>query len=220
MKYFKAVIIVLFSLALFSCEDDQQQRIAQAKRIEKQNDSIVKALNKSWKFNPPAASAKAQQQMGNWNEWDQLRNEMLQKPVGDLGAYRQKTKNLVAKAETARNTIPAAFSKPQVKSRFDVLVTKIKSLHTFVGVDPVPAKKVFEIMASIDKEAASIFNQFDEMIRIKEIPKEEGEAEMLKALDTVRMANPEAQPQPPVSRPQPTRRITPAGHGNYIRPKN
>jgi hypothetical protein len=205
---------------LFSCEDDQTERVAQAKRISIQNDSIVKALGKNWKFNMPVPTAKVREQLGNWGEWEQFKIELAQKPAGDLQAYRQKTKDLVKKAEMARSTIPAYFGKPQVRSRFDVLITKIKSLHTYVSVDPVPTKKVFEIIAGINYEASSIFSQFDEIIRIKEVPKEVGEEEMLRALDTVRMANPEAQPQPPVSRSQPTRKITPSGHGNYTRPTN
>ncbi|WP_294823816.1 hypothetical protein [uncultured Flavobacterium sp.] len=199
MKYIKILLVLLFSATILSCEDEQRDRAAETKKIEKQNDSIVKALAKNWKFTIPVPTGKVQQQMGNWGEWEQLKSELVQKPAGDLGTYRQKTKDLVRKAELARNTIPTAFRKPQVASRFDVLVTKIKSLHTFVSVDPVSPKKVFEIMGSINYEAASIFNQFDEMIRIKEIPKEIGEDEMLRALDTVRLANPDAQPQPPAS---------------------
>lgn len=222
MKYLKIIAGLTLCVMMFSCEDDKEQRVAQAKKIEKQNDSIVKALAKSWKFNVPAPTAKVQQQMGSWGEWEQLKSEMLQKPAGDIATYRQKTKDLVRKAELARNTIPVTFRKPQVSSRFDVLVTKIKSMHTFVSVDPVSPKKVFEIMASINYEAASIFNQFDEMIRIKEIPKEIGEEEMLRALDTVRHANPDAQPQPPTTTtPQRPQRSLSPGHGSgFIKKQN
>ncbi len=227
MKYFKLLVLFLLSVTLFSCEDDQEKRAAQAKRIEKQNDSIVKALAKNWKFSIPTPTAKVQQQMGVWGEWEQLKTELSQKPIGDLAAFRQKTKELVRKTELARNTIPVSFRKPQVSSRFDVLITKVKSLHTYVGVDPVPVKKVFEIMAGINSETASIFSQFDEMIRIKEIPKEIGEDEMLRALDTVRHANPDAQPQPqttttPSQRPRmvPQRSLSPGNGSGFIKKQN
>lgn len=227
MKYLKIIAVLTLSVLLFSCEDDQEKRVAQAKRIEKQNDSIVKELAKNWKFSIPVPSAKVQQQMGVWGEWEQLKSEMSQKPTGELAAFRQKTKELVRKVELARNTIPLNFRKPQVSSRFDVLITKIKSLHTFVGVDPVPTKKVFEIMAGINYETASIFNQFDEMIRIKEIPKEIGEEEMLRALDTVRHANPDTQPQPPTTatssqRPRmlPQRSLSPGNGKGFIKKQN
>lgn len=221
MKYFKLFILLSLSMALFSCEDDQKQQVAEAKKMSVQNDSIVKALAKNWKFTIPEPTAKVRQQMGVWNEWEQLKNELTQKPSGDLSSFRQKTKDLVRKTEQAQSTIPAYFNKPQVRSRFGVLITKIKSLHTFVGVDPVPTKKVFDLIGGVNYETASIFSQFDEIIRKSEIPKEIGEEEMLRALDTVRHANPEAQPQPPAStQPQKTRLLPKRFNKRQIQQKN
>jgi|GEM_PF-182296 len=214
-NYFKYILVLILPILLISCQDDQEQRVVQAKRIQVQNDSIVKELGRKWNFSMPALSIRVQQEMGDWNEWNQFRSELTQKPAGDLSSYRQKTRNLITKGQQLRNIIPGYFAKPAVRSRFDVLVTKVKSLDTFVSVDPVNVKKVTEIIASINYELNSINRQFDEIVRKSEIPKEIGEEEMLRALDTVRHANPESQPQPPTGiqpRPQPQRSLSP-GHG-------
>jgi hypothetical protein len=121
-----------------------------------------------------------------------------------------------------KNNVPAFFNKPQVRARMGVLITKIKSLYTYINIETIPDKKVIAIIGEITHEMTALQNQFDEIVRISEIPKEEGEQEMLKALDTTRMANPDAMiPRlgtPPATTPQPgapknnlqqARRLTP-----------
>lgn len=200
MKYI--AVLILFSFLLLSCEDDAKLRQAETLRTEKINDSILKIISNNWKFDIPPATPKVAERIAQWNDWQQFKAELAQKPTGNIVAYRQKTKNLVNKADNLKNSIPEFFNKPQVRSRMGVLVTKIKSLYTYMGIEVVPDKKVTEILREIARETAAIQYQFDELVRISEIQKEFGEEEMIRALDTTRMANPDAM-QPEPAAPQP-----------------
>lgn len=201
MKYLKLIMLCCFSALLFSCKDDDAIRRAENIRTEKQNDSILKIISENWRFNVPPVNNKVAAQIAGWNEWQQFSSELMQKPTGSLTAYRQKVKTLVTKAELLKNNIPPFFNKPQVLSRIGVLNTKVKSLYTFINVAVIPDKKVVTLIKEITHETTSLQNQMNELIVISEIPKEIGEEEMLRALDTVRMANPEMQQQPPASSP-------------------
>lgn len=203
MKYLKLIMLCCFSAVLFSCKDDDAQRRAETIRTEKQNDSILKVISENWRFNVPPVTDKVAAQLSGWNEWQQFSSELMQKPTGSLTAYRQKAKNLVVKTEQLKTNIPGFFDKPQVRSRISVLDTKVKSLYTYINVAVIPDKKVVALIKEITHETTSLQNQMNELIIISEIPKEAGEEEMLKALDTVRMANPDLQPQPSSTPGQP-----------------
>ncbi|PZR23760.1 MAG: hypothetical protein DI539_01960 [Flavobacterium psychrophilum] len=207
MKYLKLIAVCCFSAMLFSCKDDDAQRRAETIRTEKQNDSILKVISENWRFNVPPVNDKVAARISGWNEWEQFHNELMQKPTGSLNAYRQKTKTLVTRAEQLNLNIPGFFNKPQVRSRIAVLNTKIKSLYTYINIAVIPDKKVVTLIKEITHETTSLQNQMSELIILSEIPKEIGEEEMLKALDTTRMANPEMQAQPqPSSTPKPQMR--------------
>jgi hypothetical protein len=223
MKYIKIVLLLGLFTTLFSCQDDEKERIAETQRTQKQNDSILKVISANWKFDVPSPTPAVAQRISKWNEWEQFNNELKQKPTGTaITAYLQKTKTLVTKADLLKNNVPAFFSKPQVRARMGVLITKIKSLYTYINIETIPDKKVIAIIGEITHEMTALQNQFDEIVRISEIPKEEGEQEMLKALDTTRMANPDAmiprlgappatthQPGAPKNNLQQARRLTP-----------
>jgi hypothetical protein len=193
MKYIKIVLLLGLFTTLLSCQDDEKERIAETQRTLKQNDSILKVISANWKFDVPSPTPTVAQRIGTWNEWEQFNNELKQKPTGTaITAYLQKTKTLVTKADLLKNNVPQFFNKPQVRARMGVLITKIKSLYTYINIETIPDKKVIAIIGEITHEMTALQNQFDEIVRISEIPKEEGEQEMLKALDTTRMANPDA----------------------------
>ena len=231
MNYLKILLLFGLSVALLSCEDDDKRRIAETQRTQKQNDSILKVISANWKFDVPAPDPKVAQRINSWNEWAQFNKELRQKPAGNAkNAYLQKTKTLVKRADLIKNNIPEFFNKPQVRSRMGVLITRIKSLYTYMNIETIPAKKVITIIGEITHEMTALQDQLDEIVRLSEIPREQGEEEMLRALDTVRMANPEAmtqegtapaaaKPKPwekpaPTQQPQPiTPQITPATNG-------
>lgn len=196
-----------FSVLLFSCKEDEQQREAATLKAQKINDSILKVISSNWNFNVPPVTPKVATHIGSWNEWAQFNNELSQKPTGSISAYRTKTKNLVNKADLLKSNIPAFFDKPQVRSRIGVLITKVKSLYTYINIDVIPDKKVISLIKEVTHEMTSLQNQFDELVRFSEIPKEFGEEEMIKALDTVRRANPDA--IPPANTTSPVKPIGP-----------
>lgn len=196
MKYLKLIVVCCFSAVLFSCKDDDAQRRAETIQTEKQNDSILKVISENWRFNVPPVNDKVNALISGWNEWQQFHNELMQKPTGSLSAYRQKAKTLVAKGEQLNTNIPGFFDKPQIRSRLNGLNTKIKSLYTYINIAVIPDKKVVTLIKEITHETTSLQNQMSEMVILSEIPKEIGEEEMLRALDTTRMANPGMQPQP------------------------
>ena len=67
--------------------------------------------------------------------------------------------------------------------------TKIKSLDTYIHLQDIPDKKVLNLISEINEEIKGVYTQMDEVVIKKAIPKEIGEEEMLKALDTTRNAN-------------------------------
>ena len=90
-----------------------------------------------------------------------------------------------------------------------VVVTKIRTLYTYINLDVVQKDKIISAIGEISKETISLQNQLDELVKLSEIPKEKGEEDLLKALDTIRMANPDMIPDgkntnnPNQKKPQP-----------------
>lgn len=216
MKFFTYCLAATLAILLVSCGEEDQVRQAETLKYQKYNDSILKIIDSHWRFAIPSMNPKTSQQTENWNEWQQFRDELAQKPTGSLTAYRQKTKNLVTKAEQLKSNIPQFFNKPQVRSRIGVIIIKMKSLSTYINLDAIPDKKVTALISEITRETVSMQSQLDELIRISEIPKEMGEEEMLRALDTVRMANPALIPMPQTSAPQTTIQRKPGVSRNRI----
>lgn len=202
MRFVTYCIAAALTILLISCGEEDKVRQADTIKYQKNNDSLLKILSNHWRFNVPQMAPKTAAQTENWNEWQQFREELSQRPTGSLTAYRRKTQNLVAKAEQLRSNIPQFFDKPQVRSRISVIIIKIKSLSTYINLDVVQDKKVTALIGEITRETVSLQGQLDELIRISEIPKEAGEEEMLRALDTVRMANPDAIPVLQPTNPQ------------------
>ncbi|MFP9113091.1 hypothetical protein ACLI1A_04070 [Flavobacterium sp. RHBU_3] len=220
MKYLKIITFSLLALLVFSCKDDDQLRIAETQRTEKTNDSILKVLSRNWHFDVPPPAPKVAQRISGWNEWEQFNNELQQKPTGTLEAFKRKAKVMVTKASVLRDNIPPFFNKPQVRARLDVVVTNIQMMYTYMNLETIPDKKIISLIGNVTRELTATQNQFDEIIRFSEIPKEEGEEQMLRALDTTRLANPDDIPMEegrPLPQAQPlTPKVNPyapAGHG-------
>lgn len=193
MRYLSTALLFILAAALFSCTDEEKERQAETVRSAKYNDSIFKIISSNWKFDVPPLSQRVAPRISTWNEWRQFKAELAQKPTGTINAYRQKTRDLAHNADNLKNNIPSFFNKPQVRSRMGVLSTKIRSLYTYISLDVIQDKKVLALIKETSRELTSLQDQMDEMVRISEIPKEFGEEEMLRALDTTRMANPDIQ---------------------------
>ncbi len=199
MKCTLFIITAFLSFTLLSCQDDEKQRLAEAKKTEQRNDSILKVVGSNWHFDVPPPTKKVKDQIDDWSQWQQFTNELSQKPTGTLTAYKQKAENLINKVAEVKTTIPPLFDEPQVRGRLTVLDTKIKSLYTYMTLDVVQCDKVLLLIGEITEETVALHKQFDEIIHISEIPKEIGEEQMLRARDTTRMANPDNIPQPSIT---------------------
>jgi ribosomal protein S18 len=188
MRSIKAFILIL-SLGLISCENDAQQQL-EADKIVQKNEAVFKNISKMWQFHFPEPSAEIKANLNAWNEWRQFEIEMRQKPKSSLSAFRLKTKNIAIKADTLVITAPIDYQKPQVLSRLTTLNTKIKSLEIFMNLQVIPEARIAKLIPEINEEIKGLYNQWEEIIVKRAIPKEIGEELMLQALDTTRNARP------------------------------
>ena len=186
MKGFIATILVI-ALGLMACENDSQQQL-EAQKIAEKNEAVFKNISKMWQFNFPNARPEVKSILNGWNEWRQFEIELSQKPKSTLSAFKMKIKNVSSKADTLVISIPLEYNKPQILSRITTLNTKIKSLETFMNLEVIPQQKVAKLIPEINEEISGLYNQWNEIVIKKAIPKEIGEELMLQALDTTRNA--------------------------------
>ena len=206
MKWNTLYIVFIFSL-LLSCQDDAAKREAENLKARDKKEAIFKNISKAWGFNIRPFSPATQSIVAKWNEWSSFQTEIIQKPKSSIGAFQQKSKAIVNKADALKNNIPLQLDKPEVVSRIMAMITKLKSLDIYINLDNIPDQKVIELIKEANTEIHSIQNQMDEITRRQGIRMEEGEAEMLQALDTVKrkpavqpsnFKNPNGQPSPTV----------------------
>ena len=186
MKGFIATILVI-ALGLMACENDSQQQL-EAQKIAEKNEAVFKNISKMWQFNFPNARPEVKSILNGWNEWRQFEIELSQKPKSTLSAFKMKIKNVSSKADTLVISIPLEYNKPQILSRITTLNTKLKSLETFMNLEVIPQQKVAKLIPEINEEISGLYNQWNEIVIKKAIPKEIGEELMLQALDTTRNA--------------------------------
>lgn len=186
---YKSIAFLLISIFLFSCEEDNTK--AENEKIIAKNSQTFNLLSSVWNLTVPNTSPNVTKELSNWNSWQQFVIEINQKPKSNLTAFQLKTKNLSSKIDSLQFEIPSQFDKPQVKSRISALSTKIKMLDNFIHLTDVPQQKIKVLIPEINEEIAALVGQWEEIYIKKQIPIEEGESYMLKALDTTRNANPE-----------------------------
>ena len=178
--------LTLLVLTLISCETENQQ--LEAQKVAQRNEAVFKNISKMWQFNFPNARPEVKSILNGWNEWRQFEIELSQKPKSTLSAFKMKIKNVSSKADTLVISIPLEYNKPQILSRITTLNTKLKSLETFMNLEVIPQQKVAKLIPEINEEISGLYNQWNEIVIKKAIPKEIGEELMLQALDTTRNA--------------------------------
>lgn len=178
--------ILLLLLILTSCKEDLVKRTSENAKDAKKKEVIFDNINKGWNFNAQPSNPTSQALANSWNEWRVFLGELSQKPKSTMGAFQKKAKTLSVKVAELNNNIPAPYDKPAVKSRIGVLTTKINSLNLFINLDQIPDQKVITLITEINTELASLQAQFDEIVRKNMIPKEEGESDLIKMMDTSR----------------------------------
>lgn len=123
----KQVILYLFTLLLLSCSDRGNQSENSAK-AEQKNAEVFKTISEKWVFNFPNSNPQIQNALKNWNDWDQFKKELEQKPKTSLRAFQLKIENVAQKSDSLSLSVPEQFNNPQVRSRLVTLSTKINSL--------------------------------------------------------------------------------------------
>lgn len=173
-------------LIFVSCSDDTQKRTIENARDIKKKSAVFNKINNSWGFNSQPINSVSQTLVANWPQWRVLLDDLGEKPTSTIGAFRKKAKILSQKAKDLGTSIPGTYNKPEIRSRIAVLQTKINSLNLFINLSDIPDKKVISIINEINIELASLQVQMAEIVRKSQIPKEEGESDMIRMLDTSR----------------------------------
>ena len=185
MRYFFSFIVVFF--VIIGCSNNQKQNELSEKEAQK-SAAVFLAISKKWDFPFPKTNPSIQTTLNSWNEWTQFQKELEQKPKTTLLAFQMKISNVSLKSDSLSLTVPERFNIPQVRSRLVTLNTKINALDTYLHLQDIPEKKVFTLIENINSEIKGVYSQLDEILIKQAIPKEIGEDDMIRALDTSRMA--------------------------------
>ena len=185
MKY-KISLFLLFVFVLHSCQNEDEKRRAENEKEAKKKEVIFNNINKAWVFIDEPINEVAEQKVSSWTEWREFLKELGDKPRKTIGAFQKKSAAISKKAIALNNNIPTEFNVPQIKSRISILVTKVKMMDLFIHLNRIPDEKVAFLIGDINKELVSLQRQMDNIIVKSKIPKEEGEEDFLRMLDTTR----------------------------------
>jgi len=201
MKY-KISLFLLLIFVLNSCQNDNEKRLAENAKEAKKNEKIFNNINKAWVFIDEPINEVSEKNVASWNEWRDFLKELGEKPRKTIGAFQKKSTAISKKAMALNNNIPAEFNQPQIKSRISILITKVKMLDLFIHLSVIPDEKVTFLIGEINKELVSLERQMDKIVEKAKIPKEEGEEDFLRMLDTTR-AIPNTTPAPLIDQNSP-----------------
>lgn len=180
-------LLVCFSaFFLCSCEEDQEKRFIQQQKEIAKKDEIFQKIDKAWSFRNVQLESTSQILVKDWADWQLFLSELQQKPTSSIGAFQRKSKSLTQKVDALLNSMPQTLSNPEFKSRFTVLLNLFQSVELYIHLDAIPDQKVIALLSDINLQLASIELQINELIRKRQIPTEQGEAEMIRMLDTSR----------------------------------
>lgn len=171
---------------LFSCQNENEKRLAENAKEAKKKEAIFNNINKGWTFLDEPINEISESQLNSWTEWREFIKEIGEKPRKTIGAFQKKSAAISKKAMALNNNIPAQFNQPQIKSRISILITKIKMLDLFIHLSNIPDDKVVFLIQEINKELISLERQMDKIVEKAKIPKEQGEEDFLRMLDTTR----------------------------------
>jgi hypothetical protein len=183
---FKLIALLFLSIAAFSCQDDDAIREKERLKTLEKSEIIYKKINKNWNFKTSAPTNEVAAVLKNWRQWSDFSRELEQKPKSSINAFRKKAIALSKKAEELNDNLPSKFDNPQVKSRISIIITQVHQLDLYINLDKIPADKVIAIIPKINKGLESLQAQFQEILRKEKIPMEQGEADMIRMLDTTR----------------------------------
>lgn len=194
MRIYIGLLISLL-LILNSCKDNTKELQENQIRLQEHNDSVFKVLNEKWNFRMPAVSKSVSEEIKDWKQWSELNDELKFKPVSSIVAFQKKTEKLNSILSTLPSSLPTELDQPEIRARFTVLINTFNFVDMYLRVNPVPIDEINTLLPQVNKQLSSITQKMDEIMIKKSIPKEMGEEEMLRALDTIRHANPMFQSQ-------------------------
>jgi hypothetical protein len=183
---FKFITLIVPLLFLFSCQDEDAIREKERLKNSEKAEVLFEKINKSWTLKEFNTNAEIEPILKDWNEWSDFSREIEQKPKSSINAFRKKAIALSKKAENLNKNIPEKFNNPQVKSRISIIITQLHALDLYINLDKIPVDKVIAIIPKINKGMQSLEAEFQEILRKEKIPIEQGEADMIKMLDTTR----------------------------------
>lgn len=193
MKY-KISLLLLLTIVLFSCQSNDEKRLAENAKEAKRKEAIFNNINKGWTFIDEPINEISESKLNSWTEWRDFMKEIGDKPRKTIGAFQKKSTAISKKAMALNNNIPSEFNLPQIKSRISILITKIKMLDLFIHLSKIPDDKVVFLVQEINKELISLERQMDKIVEKAKIPKEQGEEDFLRMLDTTRAIKSSAPP--------------------------
>ncbi len=193
MKY---PLLIICALLLLSCNNDSEQRMAENARDLKKKEAIFKKISKAWNFNARPINPVSEKMMADWTQWRSFLKELSQKPQSTIGAFRKKDRVLSIRVKELNGNVPVQFDKPEIRSRIAVLNTKINSLNLFINLQDIPDEKIVLLIGEINSELSSLQSQMGEIVRKAQIPKEVGEEDMIRMLDTSRAIPNNPKPSP------------------------
>ncbi len=173
-------------MLLFSCQDDSKQRQIEQVKEAKKKQTVFENINRGWIFDITPIDPTTQSKITGWNEWRNFLAEINQKPKSSIGAFQKKAATLSKKVVELNNNIPSEFNKPQVKARIGVITTKIKAMALFINLNQIPDKKVVKLVGEINMEIEYMQLQIEEIVRRSQIPREDGEPNIISIKDTTR----------------------------------
>lgn len=185
MKFIRFPFLIAVML-LISCQNNDGKRLAEQQKDAKEKELIFNTIEKGWSFSTPSLTPVNEVLLQNWTSMHLFLSELAQKPKSSIGAFQKKAAALSKKVTDLNNNIPVIFNKPEIKSRIAVLATKIHSINLFINLDDIPHQKVVTLVADANEELQALYQQMDEIVRKTSIPKEEGETDMIRMLDTAR----------------------------------
>ena len=183
---FKYITLFLSIIFLFSCQDEDAIREKERLKNAQKSELIFEKINKDWNFKVTPSTPEVASVLKNWSQWNDFLEELEQKPKSSINAFRKKAITLSKKAEALKTNIPEKFNNHQVKSRISIIVTQLNQLDLYINLDKIPAEKVIAIIPNVNNGLQSLEAQFQEILRKEKIPMEQGEADMIKMLDTTR----------------------------------
>ena len=185
MKY-KISLFLFLIFVLNSCQDKNEKRRAENEKEAKKKEIIFNNISKGWSFIDEPINEISEKNVNDWKEWGEFLKELGGKPRKTIGAFQKKSSAIAKKAIALNNNIPAQFNQPQIKSRISILITKVKMMDLFIHLDKIPDEKVTFLIGEINKELVSLERQMDNIVVKSQIPKEQGEEDFLRMLDTTR----------------------------------